>query len=152
MYPYSTPGAFMPHSAINLSVKPGADGQPQQQQATSSLTSLDLSITDGSGAATNSYHGPTSVAQHEDSSSTSYVTSNGMSSSQLSHNAIANPQLQTTTLSSDSRTMKTLSSLESGPLVGTSGSSILDLTRTPTGSLLRYQHVGSCIFRPIYSL
>ena len=47
MYPYNAPGAFVPHSAINLSVKPGGEtGQP----GTSALTSLDLSMTDGSGA------------------------------------------------------------------------------------------------------
>lgn len=47
MYPYNAPGAFVPHSAINLSVKPGSEtGQP----GSSALTSLDLSMTDGSGS------------------------------------------------------------------------------------------------------
>ncbi len=49
MYPYNAPGAFVPHSAINLSVKPGETGQP----GSSTLTSLDLSMTDA--AASSSY-------------------------------------------------------------------------------------------------
>jgi hypothetical protein len=46
MYPYNAPGAFVPHSAINLSVKPGETGQP----GNSTLTSLDLSMTDATGS------------------------------------------------------------------------------------------------------
>ena len=38
-YPFSTPGAFIPHSAINLSVK-GVD------QPSPPLQSLDLSVTE----------------------------------------------------------------------------------------------------------
>ena len=43
MYPYNAPGAFVPHSAINLSVKPGET----VPAGGSTLTSLDLSMTDG---------------------------------------------------------------------------------------------------------
>ena len=46
MYPYNAPGAFVPHSAINLSVKPGETGPP----GGSTLTSLDLSMTDAGGS------------------------------------------------------------------------------------------------------
>ena len=47
MYPYNAPGAFVPHSAINLSVKPGGE---TGQSGSSALTSLDLSMADGSGS------------------------------------------------------------------------------------------------------
>ena len=44
MYPYNTPGAFVPHSAINLSVK------PNEAPVLPGPTSLDLSMTDQIGA------------------------------------------------------------------------------------------------------
>ena len=44
MYPYNTPGAFVPHSAINLSVK--AD-EAQGGTGTSAVSSLDLTMTEG---------------------------------------------------------------------------------------------------------
>ena len=40
MYTYNTPGAFVPHSAINLSVK------SNEAQPTTSVSSLDLSISE----------------------------------------------------------------------------------------------------------
>ena len=50
MYPYNTPGAFVPHSAINLSVKGG------ELQSTPTVSSLDLTMPDGnSTGATSSY-------------------------------------------------------------------------------------------------
>lgn len=58
MYPYNTPGAFVPHSAINLSVKSATDS------ATNHLTgsSLDLSVTEASAATTrSSYLNPTAT-------------------------------------------------------------------------------------------
>ena len=44
--PYNSPGAFVPHSAINLSVKSGETSNPH--------TSLDLTLTDASATVSNS--------------------------------------------------------------------------------------------------
>ncbi len=43
MYPYNTPGAFVPHSAINLSVK------PNEGPIVPGPSSLDLTMTDAMG-------------------------------------------------------------------------------------------------------
>ena len=53
MYPYNTPGAFVPHSAINLSVK--ASEAPMQTPTTSST--LDLTISESGGSTGNSSSG-----------------------------------------------------------------------------------------------
>ena len=50
MYPFNTPGAFVPHSAINLSVK-STDDSPVSQ-------SLDLTVSDNTGGSVVSSTGP----------------------------------------------------------------------------------------------
>lgn len=81
MYPYNTPGAFVPHSAINLSVKAANDAAAAgAQTGIPPLTSLDLTMSDspgGTGVTSSTNNGVSSLvgsAGGTNNSSGSYLT------------------------------------------------------------------------------
>ena len=112
MYPYNTPGAFVPHSAINLSVKAN-----ELAHTAPTISSLDLSMSEA-----NSYLSTGTGGQHQqDSSASSYLT--GQTSTGTGNQAASN-----STLSGLSAVVAKTAAANGSTGTGASPA-ILDLTR-----------------------
>ena len=113
MYPYNTPGAFVPHSAINLSVKAN-----ELAHTAPTISSLDLSMSEA-----NSYLSTGTGGQHQqDSSASSYLTG------QAAGNTVTGNQTGNSTLSGLSAVVAKTASANGTAATGASPA-ILDLTR-----------------------
>lgn len=98
MYPYNTPGAFVPHSAINLSVKSNETPVP-----TSIVSSLDLSVTEANSANSNtnttgstggnSANSYLTTADPSTYATTTTSVANNVATKGSSQNAVPSPQI-----------------------------------------------------------
>eukprot|EP00094_Tigriopus_californicus_P006912 TCALIF_06657-PA protein Name:"Similar to myt1 Myelin transcription factor 1 (Xenopus laevis)" AED:0.06 eAED:0.06 QI:71/0.6/0.16/1/1/0.83/6/0/436 len=82
MYPYNTPGAFVPHSAINLSVK------PNETSHVATATSLDLTMSEG-----NSYLSASTDTSYATNTLSTNNSLSGLSVKPSQSAAVPSPQI-----------------------------------------------------------
>ena len=75
MYPYNTPGAFVPHSAINISVK----ANEVAANAAPMASSLDLTMSDGTAASAATAAAAAAAVTSLNQNNTASITSTGSS-------------------------------------------------------------------------